>query len=121
MKPLVIIAEDNLFLRPRLESSLDSAGYEVRFVTDASALARALEDEPAAFLVNLGSTRLPWEAMIAATRARLGEGFPLFGYGPHVDADLFERGRELGCTRVVPNGQIASNAAKVVESHAGPA
>ena len=117
MGAIVIIAEDNLFLRPKLESSLEGAGYEVRYVTDAAALAEALEDEPAAFFVNLGSTRLPWEAMIAAARTRLGEGFPLFGYGPHVDADLFDRGRELGCTRVVPNGQVASNAAKIVEAH----
>ena len=119
MGSLVIIAEDNLFLRPRLESSLEGAGYEVRYVTDAAGLAEALEEEPAAFFVNLGSTRLPWEAMISAVRGRLGKSFPLFGYGPHVDADLFDRGRELGCTRVVPNGQVASNAAKIVETHAG--
>lgn len=119
MTPLVVIAEDNLFLRPKLETSLEGAGYRVRYVTDAPGLAEALEEEPAAFFVNLGSTRLPWEAMIAAARARLGESFPLFGYGPHVDADLFERGRELGCTRVVPNGQVAANAAKIVDAHAG--
>ena len=119
MTPTVIIAEDNLFLRPKLDSSLEGAGYKVRYVTDAPALAEALEEGPAAFFVNLGSTRLPWEAMISAARARLGEDFPVFGYGPHVDADLFDRGRELGCTRVVPNGQIAANAAKIVETHAG--
>ena len=119
MGALVIVAEDNLFLRPKLESSLEGAGYSVRYVTDAAGLAEALVEEPAALFVNLGSTRLPWEAMISAARARLGESFPLFGYGPHVDADLFDRGRELGCTRVVPNGQVASNAAKIVETHAG--
>jgi DNA-binding NtrC family response regulator len=119
VRGLVLVAEDNLFLRPKLETALTRAGWAVRVVTDVAGLEEVIEDGPVALFVNVGSTRLPWTEMVVAARRQAGPDFPVLGYGPHVDKPLFERGVELGCTKVLPNGLVAADAARVLEQHAG--
>jgi CheY-like chemotaxis protein len=113
----VVVAEDNLFLRPRIESSLASAGYEPRFVVSAERVARALAADAVAMLVNIDAARLDWERAIRAARETRGDAFPVVGYGPHVDRELFARARSAGCSEVVPNGLVAKNAAGVIGVH----
>jgi DNA-binding response OmpR family regulator len=117
MSTLVIIAEDNLFLRPKLEMSLSRAGYEVRTVSTLDALDEALDEGAAAIFVNVGSTRLPWPEIVGRARSRGGDEFPVLGYGPHVDKELFDKGVEQGCSKVLPNGLVAADAAKVLRQH----
>ncbi len=114
---IVIVAEDNLFLRPRIESSLAAGGFVPRFVVSAERLPDALAADASALLVNVDARTLDWERVVRDARAALGPGFPIVGYGPHVEKDLFARARAAGCTEVVPNGLVAKNAASVVGVH----
>lgn len=116
--PLVILADDNLFFRAKIESALGAAGYEVTTVTGETQLAAALERDPRAMLLDVGSSRLPWREMLRAARERCGADFPVIGYGPHVDEDLFVRAREAGCTAVHPNGLVAVDPARVLARNA---
>ncbi|MDH3283783.1 MAG: hypothetical protein OEQ13_03515 [Acidobacteriota bacterium] len=113
----VVVVESDLFLRPRIESSLRAGGFAPRFVVSAEAFDAALAKRPAAILVNLASRGIPFEPLVAAARARWGEELAVVGYGPHVDAGLLARAREAGCTEAVPNGLVARNAAGVVSLH----
>ena len=113
----VVVVEDDLFLRPRVESSLRSADHEPVFVVSRPALDEALRVRPLALLVNLASRRLDFEDVVGAARRSWGPELPIVGYGPHVDAGLFERARRAGCTEAVPNGLVAKSAASVVALH----
>ncbi len=113
----VVVVETDLFLRPRIESSLAAAGYRFLFVVSEGALEEALRETPVAVLVNLASPGLPFAPVISAVRARCGADLPIVGYGPHVDAALLARAREAGCTEAVPNGLVAKDAAGVVGLH----
>ena len=116
-RPLIIVAEDNLFLRPRIESSLGAAALEPCFVLGREALESALERGPAGMLVNLASPRLDWRALVSDARRVAGAGLPIVGYGPHVDPDLLRSARAAGCTETVPNGLVGKNAAGVIGVH----
>jgi CheY-like chemotaxis protein len=113
-KPLVVVVEDNLFLRAKLEGALREAGYAARFATAPEALRAALADEPVLVLVNLAA-RLAWEPLVAL--AREASAAPVVGYGPHTDDALVARGRAAGCAEVVPNGLVAGNPGHVVVRH----
>jgi hypothetical protein len=113
-RPTVVVIEDNLFLRAKIEGALAEAGYRARFAIAPDALCAALAAKPLLVLVNLAA-RAPWEALVALVR---GTGpVPVVGYGPHTDEALFARGRAAGCTEVVPNGLVAGNPGAVVLRH----
>jgi CheY-like chemotaxis protein len=116
-RSLVIVVEDNLFLRPRIESSLESAGFTARCVVGEQGLEDALRQSPAAMLINVGSRKLDWISLVAMARDRGGGDFPIVGYGPHVETALLDGARRAGCSEVVPNGLVAKNAAGVIELH----
>ena len=113
----MLVVEDNLFLRPRIEASLRGAGYEVLHAPGVESFARAIDESPVLVLVNLDSATIPWREIVGTVRDRFGEAVPIVGYGPHVDAELIASARAGGCTEVVPNGLIARGAAKVVATH----
>ncbi len=109
--PVVIVVEDNLFLRAKIEGALKASGYDPRVVTDEHALDAALAEGPLLLLVDLAA-RAPWERLIE--RAREIVGAPIIGYGPHTDEALLARGRAAGCDDVVANGLVAGNPGNLV-------
>ena len=113
----VLVVDDNLFLRPRIESSLTAAGFASRFVTSESQVEDALLQSPVAVLINAGSPRIGWETFATRAREALGGEAPIVAFGPHVDDTLGARAREAGCTECVPNGLVAKQAGRVVEQH----
>jgi DNA-binding response OmpR family regulator len=113
-RPAVVVIEDNLFLRAKIEGALAEAGYRPRVATAPDALRAALAEQPLLVLVNLAA-RAPWEALVAL--ARESGAVPVVGYGPHTDEALLTRGRAAGCAEVVPNGLVAGNPAAVVARH----
>lgn len=116
--PLVILADDNLFFRAKIESALHAAGYEVTTVTTEASLESALARGPRAVLIGVGSSRMPWRTMVTRVRASMGPAFPLVGYGPHVDEALFAEAKAAGCSAVHPNGLVAVDPARVIARHA---
>lgn len=117
MKGLVVVVEDNLFLRPKIEGSLATAGYDSLFIADAGRVEDALAGGPLALLVNLGSSRLPGLDIVRRARELSGGDLLILGYGPHVDEVIFAKGREAGCDKVLPNGLVAKDAGGVVARH----
>jgi len=110
----VVLIEDNLFLRAKIEGALAEAGYRPRCVTAPDTLRAALGGQPLIVLVNLAA-RAPWEALVALVREQ--GAVPVVGYGPHTDEALLARGRAAGCSEVVPNGLVAGNPGAVVVRH----
>lgn len=116
----MLILEDNLFLRPRIEHSLNAAQFATVFVASAERMNRAIAehgDSIVALLANFGSRQIDFDTLIPAARDALGAAVPIVAYGPHVDASLRTRAEQLGCTELVPNGLIAKGASRVVDTH----
>ncbi len=116
----VFVLDNNLFLRPRLESDLAGQGWTVRYAATAERYRALLADEtPALVFVNVAAQGLAWPELVAETR-REHPGMPVVGFGPHVDEALAARARAAGCVDVVPNGMVARSASRVAERHAAP-
>ncbi len=109
----VLVAEDDLFLRPRIQSDLERAGWTALFAPSAERFRAGLAAGPRVILVNLASRSMPFRALLDEARTA-APGVPVVGYGPHVDAALFEAARAAGCHAVVPNGAIAKSAPQIV-------
>jgi len=114
----VLVIEDNLFFRPKLEASLLAGGHAPAFAADPGRVESALADGVNVVLVNVAA-RAPWPELVALVRQRAGDTLPIVGYGPHADLPLRDRAIASGCNDVVPNGTIAADAARVVERYAG--
>ena len=109
----VLVFEDNLMWSARLKRSLESLGHEAVVLT---ALPEPLPAAEAA-IVNLGSERMPVEAVQAALR---GRGVRVIGHAGHKEKGLLDRGREAGCDAVVSNSTLTFRLDKVLEGTANP-
>jgi CheY-like chemotaxis protein len=110
----VLVAEDDLFLRPRIQGDLERAGWAVSFAPSVARFREALAAPPDVILVNLASRGMAFRALLDEARAAAPD-VPVVGYGPHVDETLFAAGLAAGCRMVVPNGAVAKSSPAVVE------
>ncbi len=114
---IALVLDNNLFLRPKLESDLAAQGWTVRYATTAARFREILDDEdPSVVFVNLAARGLPWAELVGEVR-RDFPGVPVIGFGPHVDEALAEVGSRAGCAEVVPNGLVARSASRVAARH----
>jgi len=94
----VLILEDNLIWSGRLRPALRALGHEGEFVT---AVPGSLEADVA--IINLSSPRLdPFDAV----RKFREKGLFVIGHAGHKEKDLWEKGREAGCSRIVSNSEL---------------
>lgn len=95
----VLLLEDNLIWSGRLLKTLRSEGHETRLV---SRLPEIVNETDLA-IVNLSSPKLsPFDA-IGALRS---EGIPVLGHAGHKEKELWRKGKEAGCVRIVSNSEI---------------
>ena len=105
----VLVLEDNLLWSSRVSKTLRSLGHEVEVVT-------ALPDSPTAELaiVNLSSPEL-FEA-VALLRA---SGIPVLGHAGHKEKELWQKGREAGCYRIVSNSEMTFKLPDIIKELEG--
>ncbi|MBA3727493.1 MAG: hypothetical protein H0W86_13945 [Armatimonadetes bacterium] len=94
----MLILEDNLIWSGRLRQALRALGHEVEFVSEMP-----IEPSGHVAIINLSSPRLnPFDAV-----SKLREkGFLVIGHAGHKEKELWERGREAGCSRIVSNSEL---------------
>jgi DNA-binding NtrC family response regulator len=109
----VLVLDDNLFFRPRLETELRTAGFTPVFAVGAAGFRSALDAEPGAVVVNLASRGFDAPALVAEAHARF-PALPIIGFGPHTDESLVASGLAAGCVEVVPNGLVVRAAGRLV-------
>lgn len=101
----VVALVDDLFFQAKILETARHAGAEVRVVTSPETLAAAAHDA-ALVLVDLNARAQPLDA-IAAVR-RDGNPVPIVGFLSHVQTELAEQARAVGCTEVWPRSRFAS-------------
>ncbi len=111
--PTVLVLDDNLFFRPRLQTDLAAHGYNTDFAASSRRFDALIAEPPAIVLVNLAARSIPWAMLVPRFREQYPD-VPVVGYGPHVDEELTERGMAAGCDDVVATGTVAAEAAAVV-------
>jgi hypothetical protein len=104
----VLLFEDNLMWSVRTRNGLEAMGHEVVVA------AKPGGELPAADLaiVNLGATSFDPFVLLPRLKAR---GVTVIGHVGHRDKELWKRGEEAGCDRVVSNGTLANRLSTVVE------
>ena len=110
----VVVFTGNLFLRPALERALGATGWTCTWGARAADLGHEASSA-GAVLVDIGSDRVDWRAIVAAARHAPGGPLPVVGFGPHVERGAFREAAEAGCLRVVPNGRITVQAGQILD------
>lgn len=96
---------DDLFFRARVQETARHAGITVEFVSTAEALAERVQQAPARlYLIDLNARGNPLDAI---ERLRVQDRrTPVVGFLAHVQAELAERARSVGCSVVLPRSQF---------------
>ncbi|MGI8924911.1 MAG: hypothetical protein ACR2HJ_12955 [Fimbriimonadales bacterium] len=94
----ILILEDNLIWSGRLRQALRALGHDFEFVSEMP-----IEPSGDVAIINLSSRRLsPFDAI----RKLREEGILVVGHAGHKEKELWERGREAGCSRIVSNSEM---------------
>ncbi|MCH8274963.1 MAG: hypothetical protein IH851_09250 [Armatimonadetes bacterium] len=110
----VLIVERNLIWTARLSKAVAASGHEGVVVSGIG------EELPATDLaiVNLSDPALrPFECVEKLRSA----GVPVLGHAGHKEKELWEKGRDAGCDRIVSNGEITFKLPEILKefAHAG--
>lgn len=104
----VLLLEDNLMWSVRTRNGLVALGHEVAVFSKADG-----ELPPADLaIVNLGATRFDAISAVVMLKKR---GTRTIGHVGHKDKELWKRGEEAGCDKVVSNGTLANKLGSVIE------
>ncbi len=105
----IIALVDDLFVRAKIEAAANATGRAVRYVRSAADFEAALAQSPAAILVGMAATRLPWEDLIRRMRADPATaGAYVLAFGPHKNLDLRRRALDAGADRVLANSAFVA-------------
>ena len=108
-RPILALVDD-LFVSARIDAAARATGRQVRYVRSAADFQAALrETAPAAILVGMAATRLPWADLVRQARAEPATaGVYILAFGPHKDLALRRRALEAGADRVIANSAFVS-------------
>lgn len=103
----IVLYEDNLMWSVRTKNGLQAMGHEV------TVLNKPTEDvaEVDLAIVNLGAKS--FDAFELASRLKQ-RGVRTLGHVGHKEKDLWQKGIEAGCTKVVSNGSLANRLVAVI-------
>ena len=105
----IVTLVDDLFVRAKIDAAANVTGRAVRYVRSAADFEVALAESPAAILVGMAATRLPWEDLIRRIRADPATaGAYVLAFGPHKDLDLRRRALDAGADRVLANSAFVA-------------
>ena len=106
LAPLALLLCDDLMFAVQLQSMARAAGFR------PVSLRSGQELPPGDVLIVNLANKTPWEPAIqqAATRST-----PVIAFGPHVQAELRRRAKELGAHRVLANSYLARDLPGVLQ------
>ena len=104
MGPILVLVDD-LFVSSRIDAAAAATGREVRYARSPDDFRAALRGgRPAAVLVGMAATRLPWADLIREAKADPATADTyVLAFGPHKDLALRERALRAGADRVIAN------------------
>ena len=103
----VVLYEDNLMWSVRTRNGLEAMGHRVTVVS------KPATDLPNAdlIIVNLGAKSFDAFQLVTDLKAT---GAKILGHVGHKEKDLWKKGEEAGCTKVVSNGSLANRLVAVI-------
>jgi PleD family two-component response regulator len=112
----IVALVDDLLVSSRIDAAARASGREVRYVRSAEDFWSAVgEARPAAVLVGMAATRLPWAKLIGELRRDPStRSTYVLAFGPHKDLELRRRALEAGVDRVVANSTFAAALPKLL-------
>lgn len=106
--PIVVLVDD-LFVSARIDAAASATGRSIRYVRSPADFRSALrEAAPAAILVGMAATRLPWADLVREAKADPSTaGAYVLAFGPHKDLRLRQQALDAGADRVIANSAFA--------------
>ena len=115
-KEIILLVGQNLFFLGRVENLAEPLGYEVQYTTTESAFWDAYgSGQIALILVDLEGDESIWRKVLEGIRQQGAGAVKVVGFGPHENATMLERARNLGCDLVLNKGEFNRDLPKIIE------
>ena len=116
-KETVLLVGQNMFFVGRVEAQVEPLGYEVQWATTQSAFWDYYKGRrPALILLDLEGDESIWSDVLENIDHQEAGGVKVVAFGPHEDAAMLERARNLGCGLVLNKGEFNRDLPKIIET-----
>lgn len=118
-RTVAIVLNRDLMFGSRIRSALAQLGLrDARFVRDADAFVAALAEQRDALAIGIIDMNgdVAWDTLAAALKGD-ATGLPTLAFGPHVDAAGRRAAKAAGVSRIVSNGQFASDPVGLIDRY----
>ncbi len=118
MSELILIAVPDLIFRAKISETAKQVGRKtVAAATPDAVLERAIANDPALIIVDLGDERIaPLETIRRIKAEPALAGARLLGYFSHIFIEQRDAAREAGCDLVMPRSAFVAKLAGLLES-----
>ncbi len=111
----VLLVGQNLFFLGRVEAVAEPLGYEVQRATTESVFWEYYASRrPALILVDLEGDESIWSKVLENIDHQETGGVEVVAFGPHENAAMLERARNLGCDLVLNKGEFNRDLPKII-------
>jgi ActR/RegA family two-component response regulator len=117
---MIILISNDLLFATKLKHAATSRGLVLKSVASESAMRSILEISDAHFPVAIIDLAVMGHVLEQIADLAKTYQIPLLGYAPHVQADLIERARLVGCDRVITRGQMSRDASTILSDYVSP-
>lgn len=117
-RSVVIVLNRDLMFGSRIRGALAQLGLEARFVRGTDHFIETLaehRDSGAIGIIDMNG-EVMWDALAAALKSERVT-IPTLAFGPHVDAARRRAAKAAGVSRIVSNGQFASDMPGLIDRY----
>ena len=116
--PRIIAAIGDLMFRSKVDEAAKALNIQITYVRDASEVIEQLRmGTPGLMILDLNAAKLhPLDTLLTLRQNAAFEAIPIVGYAGHVQTELMEQARQLGCSSVLTNGQFAAQLPELLKS-----
>ena len=116
----IVAAVDDLFFGVKISEAARRAGVPVQFVKDGRALMESAAEKPALIIIDLNCAAVkPLESIGKLKSNPELKKISVLGYVSHVQGELTQEARNLGCDMVVARSAFSQNLFNLLKRHAG--
>jgi CheY-like chemotaxis protein len=109
----VLALVDDLFFQSKMAETARHLGVALQTISNGDALvAAAAQQAPRLILVDLNARQGALDAVTKLKAA--GNAPPIIGFLSHVQIDLAEKARAVGCADVLPRSKFTANLAEIL-------
>lgn len=110
----IVALMDDLFFQMKVAETAKQLGLELKVASNGDALQGLLDPAPKLVIVDLNARSQPLAAIERLRAAQ--KDLPVVGFLSHLQRDLAEQARAVGCSQVLPRSKFTQDLAQILSA-----